>query len=109
MWIKTRLLMMALLVGALLAQPSLAFVSDAVSAPVMTMPHDCCPSDCPDMPECDALCRAVMQCRAAPLGSAAELVVLQIRPQSQRLSFVWTRIAGARQLPTDGLRRPPKA
>jgi len=50
MLFKTRLFLVALLVGAVLVQINLASISSVDPAPEMAMQSDCCPSDCPDMP-----------------------------------------------------------
>jgi hypothetical protein len=60
MILKTRLFVLTLLIGVVLAQISHASISSVDSGSSMVMQSDCCPDDCPDMPECDAACISTM-------------------------------------------------
>jgi hypothetical protein len=109
MWLKTRLFLIALLVGAVFAQTSLASVASVSSAPMQAMQEDCCPNDCPDVPECDAACIAAMQCSVAPIVLGLELSIAESGQHSKIATFLPARVTDNPQPLTDGLRRPPKA
>ncbi|WP_288397507.1 hypothetical protein ABM428_17050 (plasmid) [Sulfitobacter sp. TCYB15] len=109
MLFKTRLFLVALLVGAVLAQTTFASISSVDPAPEMAMQSDCCPSDCPDMPECDAACISTTQCRVVPIVAGLERVILANLPRSGRAGFLRTEATAILQHADGGLQRPPKA
>jgi hypothetical protein len=109
MWIKMRLFLVGLLVGAFLVQTSLSHVSTASAAVMMTMQDDCCPIDCPDLPECDAACVSTMQCRAVSSVQSKKLAVLEFFPTSKIAVFLTVGLTDSLQYMDNGLRRPPKA
>lgn len=109
MLLKTRLFLVILLVGAVLAQISLASVSSVDPAPAMAMQSDCCAKDCPDMPECDAACISTMQCRVAPLVPGLERAAPASLPILGRAGFLRAEATANRQHADGALQRPPKA
>tara|TARA_X000001036_G_scaffold413441_1_gene427725 strand:+ start:57 stop:392 length:336 start_codon:yes stop_codon:yes gene_type:complete len=96
-------------VGAVLAQTTFASISSVDPAPEMAMQSDCCPSDCPDMPECDAACISTTQCRVVPIVAGLERVILANLPRSGRAGFLRTEATAILQHADGGLQRPPKA
>ncbi len=92
-----------------MAQISLASISVADSAAVMVMESDCCPNDCPDMPECDATCISTIQCRVAPIVPGLERANLASLPGFGPAGFLRAEVTANRQHADGGLQRPPKA
>lgn len=107
MWFKMRLLVMCLLVGVVSLQSGLAFVSEAKAGAAMVMPQDCCPDECPDMPDCDAACLAATGCRVVPsfLNCAAMVVLDDL--SAVRAAFLTSTLTDSRQDFGEGLQRPP--
>lgn len=109
MWLEIRLFFAALLVGAVLTQGGLAFVSDANAASMMVMPEDCRPNDCADTPDCDAACLATSECRVVPYATGLGPAVLLGESISVRTAFSTAAPTSPRQHSDDGLQRPPMA
>lgn len=107
MWSKMRLLVVCLLVGIVSMQSGLVFVSAANAAPAMVMPQDCCPDECPDMPDCDAACLAATECRVAPSFLDYAAMVVLGEPSSVRAAFLSLIPRGPRRDLGESLQRPP--
>ena len=107
MWFKMRLLVMCLLVGVVSMQSGLAFVSEAKAEAAMVISQDCCPDECPDMPDCDAACLAATGCRVAPSSLDCAAMVVLDESSPVRAAFLTTTLADPRQDFGEGLQRPP--
>jgi len=108
MWQKLRLFLLVLLIGLGLAQASQASISADTSYHMMAMQEECCPDDCPDMPECNAICVASMQCRAMPYVAGQTLSLSQSHLLSERARFRPVGQNDREQYAVEGLRKPPK-
>lgn len=108
MWQKLRLSLLVLLIGLGLAQTSQASISADSSSHVMAMQEECCPDDCPDMPECNAICVSSMQCRAMPYVAGPTLMLSQSHLLSEPARFRPVRQNDRQQYAVEGLRKPPK-
>jgi len=69
MWLKLRLFLITLLVGAILAQTGTSLVTSAQAATMEMVQADAASDvamdDCADIPDCDAPCHLSSQCRGS--------------------------------------------
>lgn len=103
-----RLFLLVMMIGLGLAQSSQASISADSFSHMMAMQEDFCPDDCPDMPECNAICVSSMQCLSMPYIAGPTLALSQSHLLSEPARFRPVRRNDLQQCAVEGLRKPPK-
>jgi len=113
MWIKLRLFLMSLLVGAVFAQTATALVSSAQAATMELMQvdsaSDVAMDECADVPDCDAPCHLSSQCSGAVGLVAPDWTFVESRLLAELASVSPAITAQTGQRRGDDLQRPPEA
>ena len=113
MWVKFRLFLMSLLVGAILVQTGTALVSSAQAATMEMMQAEVALNvameDCADIPGCDAPCHLSSQCRGAVGLVGPDWVPVPSRILVDAVPLSTAVIAHTAQRSGNDLQRPPEA
>jgi hypothetical protein len=113
MWVKLRLFLTSLLVGAILAQTGTSLLPSAQAATMEMIQTDSAldvaMDDCADFPDCDAPCHLSSQCRG-PVGLVdPDWALVQDRLLAELAPLSPAVIAQTGQRSGNDLQRPPEA